>query len=186
MTIDELAPPHSEAEPTPAVERAPQPQQPPAVKLESPGPPLRALAMVLIALGIVFAGLGLKDFSVKPSGDGSALQTTSVAPAGDQPKKAEAPATAAQVKAVGIRVFNNSEVVGVASKTAKKLTDEGWKVVETGNSTLSLKRTTVYYGTSAAEKQAALEIADQLGIAAEKKTSEVSGLGNGVLVVLVN
>lgn len=185
MTIDELAPP-TEAAPE-AVERTPQTHQFSVQKTENPGPPLRALAMVLIAVGIVFAGLGALDFAGREPAEPAPVVEAPVVAQEKEPVKAAPVPTPAQIKAVNVRVLNNSGISGLAGKTAKQLTAEGWKVVETGNySDTSMKRTVAYYGANEAEKRAALEIADELGIAAEKKTPDVSNLGTGVIVVMVD
>ncbi|MFC9435416.1 LytR C-terminal domain-containing protein [Nocardia sp. NPDC057030] len=129
----------------------------------SGGPPLRALAMVLIALAIVFGGLGAMSLS-KSDADSSSSgpsesatsttataapqvpASTTVAKTSDAvPSSSAAPSTttttppatttgsAAAAKAVPVRVLNNSMIAGLAGKTASQLTAEGWNVVETGN-----------------------------------------------------
>ncbi|MRH91959.1 LytR family transcriptional regulator [Nocardia sp. SYP-A9097] len=179
----------------------------------SGGPPLRALAMVLIALAIVFAGIGAMSLSSSDSSDADAstAQATSVASATVAPalsstlppvvgtppsSSAAAPTTttppvtttkpAAGVdKSVPVRVFNNSMVSGLAAKTANDLTADGWNIAETGNYGAGvIPKTTVYYGSSAAEKAAALAIAAELGVTAEPRFAGISDSPPGVIVIV--
>ncbi|MEU7142327.1 LytR C-terminal domain-containing protein [Nocardia sp. NPDC046473] len=183
----------------------------------SGGPPLRALAMVLIALAIVFGGLGAMSLSksdADSSGSGpsesatstsakpvpqvpaattapktpDAASSTSVAPssAATTTPSTTAPATTtAAAKAVPVTVLNNSMIVGLAGKTAGQLTADGWNVVETGNYPgANIPKTTVYYGNSPGDKEAAQAIAQQLGIAAEPKSSGLGESSPGVTVIV--
>ncbi|MEV0249378.1 LytR C-terminal domain-containing protein [Nocardia sp. NPDC050712] len=186
----------------------------------SGGPPLRALAMVLIALAIVFAGLGAMSLSNSDSGTVAetpsstpkpvppatsaaprttapsappvpttgAISTTvptSSAPASTTPPpETPAPAPAATVnRAVPVQVLNNSMVAGLASKTAAELTANGWTNVSAANyAGGTIAKSTVYYGNTAGEKEAALQIANELGVSAEPKSGGISDAG--VVVIL--
>ncbi|KAA8890075.1 LytR family transcriptional regulator [Nocardia colli] len=179
----------------------------------SGGPPLRALAMVLIALAIVFGGLGAMSLSksdADPSSSGpseSATSTTATAapqvPASTTvaktsdaaPSSSAAPPTtttttppttsAAAAKAVPVRVLNNSMIAGLAGKTANQLTADGWNVVETGNYPgVNIPKTTVYYGNSPGDKEAGQAIAQELGITAESKSSGLGESSPGVTVIV--
>ncbi len=174
----------------------------------SGGPPLRALAMVLIALAIVFAGLGAMSLSSSDSdtsgaGESSsttsrAAATTAVATANSQMQNTSvAPTSSASTStkssttttvtttanhAVPVHVLNNSTVAGLAARTASELTADGWAVAEVGNYPgPNITNTTVFYGNNPGEKEAALAIADQLGVTAELR-SGVSGSGVTVVV----
>ncbi|WP_280390416.1 LytR C-terminal domain-containing protein [Nocardia brasiliensis] len=182
----------------------------------SGGPPLRALAMVLIALAIVFGGLGAMSLSksdADSSSSGPSESTTATAapqmPASTTVDKttpapssaSSTPATSAvttpptttvptttgsaAAKAVPVRVLNNSMIAGLAAKTAGQLTAEGWSVVETGNYPgANVPKTTVYYGNSPGDKDAALAIADELGVTAEPKSSGLGESSPGVTVIV--
>ncbi|MFD3595493.1 LytR C-terminal domain-containing protein [Nocardia sp. NPDC058640] len=169
------------------------------------GPPLRALAMVLIALGIVFAGLGAMSLSnsdaqaseeptqtttssavaqapattsAAPKTTTSEATTTTVAPT----TTTTTPAAGGTDQAVSVRVLNNSLVAGLAARTASELTAAGWTNVSTGNySGANLTTTTVYYGGGAGDKAAATEIAAQVGGSVAPKSGDTSP---GVVVVL--
>lgn len=179
------------------------------------GPPLRALAMVLIALAILFAGLGAASLGGSESEEtaatssttsvtakpGQAMRTTTapVAPkpgsattTGPATTSASVTTTAATTSASGadtlsvpVRVFNNSSVSGLAGETAGELTSAGWTVAETGNySDTTIAETTVYYGTSAVEKEAALEIAAALGATAKPRPAALTSTSAGVIVIV--
>ncbi|MET8873004.1 LytR C-terminal domain-containing protein [Nocardia sp. NPDC004604] len=175
--------------------------------------------MVLIALAIVFAGLGAMSLSSSDSDTsgagesstaamgqttattgqaaattGQAAATTAVAtttPVASTTKPAATsstttptttPSTTTANRAVPVRVLNNSTVPGLAARTANELTTNGWTVAEVGNYPgPNISNTTVYYGNSPGEKEAALAIADELGVTAEPRAA---GSGSGVTVVV--
>ncbi|MEV6319874.1 LytR C-terminal domain-containing protein [Nocardia sp. NPDC051787] len=175
----------------------------------SGGPPLRALAMVLIALAIVFAGLGAmslsnSDADTDSSGPSQPETSTATAapqvPAGTTAPKAQASAassTAASTstsaastsgtaaRSVPVRVLNNSMVAGLAAKTANQLSSNGWTIAETGNYPGSnIAKTTVYYGNSPGDKEAAQAIADELDAAVAPKSSAIGDSAPGVTVIV--
>ncbi|NLE80370.1 MAG: LytR C-terminal domain-containing protein [Rhodococcus sp.] len=184
-------------------------------KPASSGPPLRALAMVLIALAILFAGLGFASMGKADSEQAaSPASTTSSAAAPTTTTYAAAPGAAANnayasdtttteatttessaattlsesdKTAVGVRVLNNSSVSGLAGDTASELTGSGWTVTATGNYNASTVSTsTVYYGTGETEEQAAKEIAAELGITAEPRIPAISDYSPGVIVIMTS
>lgn len=164
---------------------------------EQTGPPLRALAMVLISLAILFAAIGALSLTGSDSDEAAAepaAETTSapaaVAPTAQAPAvpvpAADAPTTTASGTAadVEVRVLNNSNVSGLAAGTASTLTAEGWTVAETGNfSEAQFAQTAVYYGTTAGEEQAAQTIATQLGVPAEPKPTSLESTAGVVVIV---
>ncbi|WP_137724059.1 LytR C-terminal domain-containing protein [Prescottella subtropica] len=188
---------------------------------EPSGTPLRAIAMVLIAVAILFAGLGAASLGGSDSDESApvtaaaAAPTTTVAPT-TTTAPAAAPTTTAALptavsgtaasttkaapvttsssgasaradKSVPVRVFNNSTVSGLAADTADTLTSDGWNVSETGNYSYGLiQNTTVYYGNSASEKQAAEEIAAELGVKAEPRFSGIASASPGVIVIVTS
>ncbi|RVW01651.1 LytR C-terminal domain-containing protein [Rhodococcus spongiicola] len=177
----------------------------------SSGPPLRAIAMVLIALAILFAGLGAAslgalggsnaDESATEVAAGTsptttappAVTTTVAAPAAPPTTSPEGTGAAAAAptgpvdKSVPVRVFNNSDVTGLAARTASELTSDGWTVSETANFTDGVIPTsTVYYGDDAVEKQAAEAIASELGFPAEPRFEGIAGIPPGVIVIVTS
>ncbi|WP_216917339.1 LytR C-terminal domain-containing protein [Nocardia noduli] len=184
----------------------------------SGGPPLRALAMVLIALAIVFAGLGAMSLSSSEADDSTVAESTDATGAAPTTTAARVTTTAATAastttaetttattttattttqattsapppaealdRAVPVRVLNNSVVAGLASRTASQLQADGWTNVSSGNyANGNIAKTTVYYGDSPGEREAALAIAQQLGAPAEPKSAGVDQ-GAGVVVIL--
>ncbi|MGA4791859.1 glycoprotein [Nocardia sp. 852002-20019_SCH5090214] len=176
----------------------------------SGGPPLRALAMVLIALAIVFAGLGAMALS-NSSSDSAAAETSSDTETTAAPvttTRAAATTTAATTtaaptstlttttaaatsttagvdKTVPVRVLNNSTVAGLASRTGSQLTAAGFDVTETGNYPGGvIAKTTVYYGNSPHERETAQAIANELGVSAEPRFAGIADSPPGVIVIV--
>nr|WP_085996499.1 LytR C-terminal domain-containing protein [Nocardia otitidiscaviarum] len=164
--------------------------------------------MVLIALAIVFAGLGAMSLSSSDSeGTDSAsgpeatttasvvaTQANTPAPAttttADAPTTTLAPTTtttttAAVDKSVPVRVYNNSDIQGLAASTASQLQESGWSIAETGNYASGvIPKTTVYYGSSAGERAAAMAIAAELGATAEPRFPGIADSPAGVIVIV--
>ena len=141
--------------------------------------------MVLIALAIVFVGLGALSLTKSESDDSS--DTTTSAPSAVSPSGPSATTTAAKSvdKTIPVRVYNNSDISGLAAKTKTTLETEGWTVTETGNYTeTQLAKTTVYYGTSTGEKEAAAAIADTLGVKSEQRLAGLKDTPPGVIVIV--
>ncbi|MEU6584505.1 LytR C-terminal domain-containing protein [Nocardia sp. NPDC046763] len=171
------------------------------------GPPLRALAMVLIALAIVFAGLGAMSLSSSDSSSSSADSTSqSSAAAATTPaaQQNSAQATTSPVattttalstttttaaagvdKTLPVRVYNNGTVPGLAKKTGDQLSSDGYNVTEVGNYPNGvIAKTTVYYGNSPKEQALAQAIAAQLGCSAEPRFPGISDSPTGVIVIV--
>ncbi|MBL1072798.1 LytR C-terminal domain-containing protein [Nocardia sp. 2] len=168
--------------------------------------------MVLIALAIVFAGLGAMSLSssdssgaqaesdtatatttVKPVTSATVAQPITPPPATTTPPETTTPpttttppATTGNVdKSVAVRVYNNSNVGGLAAKTASQLTANGYNVTESGNySTGVIPKTTVYYGSSPKEQALAVAIANELGCNAEPRFPGIADSPAGVIVIL--
>ncbi|QHG82401.1 LytR family transcriptional regulator [Rhodococcus rhodochrous] len=194
------------------------------------GPPLRAFAMVLISLGILFAGLGfasLGDSDDEPAPTAAPTTTTAAAPSAPSPRSAAVPNVPAPAAANGgtsaagtgatttaaassvpflpvasgtsfasdtsaaatapVRVFNNSEIAGLAAQTATYLEDEGFTITETGNySEGLLPQTSVFYGTSPGEQQTATAVAESLGVTAQPRFEGIRNAAPGVIVIVTS
>nr|WP_280353589.1 LytR C-terminal domain-containing protein [Nocardia otitidiscaviarum] len=167
--------------------------------------------MVLIALAIVFAGLGAMSLSSSDSegtdsASGPEATTTASVVAtqantpppttttttADAPTTTPAPTTtttttttAAVDKSVPVRVYNNSDIQGLAATTASQLRESGWSIAETGNYASGvIPKTTVYYGSSAGERAAAMAIAAELGATAEPRFPGIADSPAGVIVIV--
>ncbi|UYP18290.1 LytR C-terminal domain-containing protein [Rhodococcus sp. Z13] len=195
------------------------------------GPPLRAFAMVLISLAILFAGLGFASLggsdddpatsaapdtstttatSAAPNGAAAptsraagapgAATTSTSAPASGAPTSG-APTSGATVSGAAtstaslagttatatVRVFNNSDIAGLAAQTAGYLADEGFVVTETGNySEGLLTQTSVFYGTSPGEQQTAEAVAEALGVTAQPRFEGIRDAAPGVIVIVTS
>ncbi|MCM6777398.1 LytR C-terminal domain-containing protein [Nocardia sp. CDC159] len=179
----------------------------------SGGPPLRALAMVLIALAIVFAGLGAMSLSKSgsessgstPQGQAqstgapkatttvapppvtspAAAPTTTVAPTTAPPTTTPPPPPAGPDKSVPVRVLNNGTIAGLAARTGNQLSAAGWNVVETANYPNGvIAKSTVFYGNSPQEQAAAKAIAAELGVSAEPRFAGLADAPPGVIVIV--
>jgi hypothetical protein len=167
--------------------------------------------MVLIALAIVFAGLGamsLSNSDADTDASGTSETPTSSASAAPQvpasttvpkvpaassstlvatgtPTTTAAPTTSTAARSVPVRVLNNSMVPGLAAKTADQLSASGWTIAETGNYPgANIAKTTVYYGNSPGDKEAAQAVADELGASVAPKSSGIGDSGPGVTVIV--
>ncbi len=172
----------------------------------SSGPPLRALAMVLLSLAVVFAGIGIfsltgsgsEETAAAPAADTSAVATPTAAPAATSgtsaPPTTSGSATTTTTTAttsgwasVGpIRVLNNSEVSGLAAETAGRLESAGFQVGETGNySSGVIAASTVYYDPAVPGQQAQAErIARTLGFGSEPRFAGIASASPGIVVIV--
>lgn len=173
------------------------------------GFPLRALAMVLIALAVIFGAIGA--FSLSGGGDPEAdapASTTTAAPppAATTPPAAPPPAATASTttavsgattttatttpgaadKSVPVRVLNNGTVAGQASKTGAQLKASGWNVVAMENYNAGrIPESTAYYTEGiATEKATATAIAQELGIAVKPRFTGLAKSAPGVIVIM--
>ena len=131
--------------------------------------------MVFLLVG--FQAIGSNGDNGDDNGAAStvASSTTSAAPT------STTPAAAAHTD---VRVYNISETAGAADRTATRLRDGGWNVTETGNLTLpGVTATTVYFGTTDGEQDAAGEVGKLLDAPVEPRIPEVADQPPGVIVV---
>jgi hypothetical protein len=143
------------------------------------------MVMVLLFLGVVFLLVGFQaigsgsddnDSSSSSSTTSTTTSATSTSPTA-QPA-AERPE---------VRVYNLSDVAGLAEDTANRLRDAEWNVAETGNLTLDgVTATTVYFGEAPGEKEAADEIGAMLQAPVETRTPAVADLPPGVIVAVTS
>jgi hypothetical protein len=151
---------------------------------ESSGLPLRAMVMVLLFLGVIFLLVG---FQAIGSGDdtdsSSSSSTTTVTTTATSTAESSQPAAAKPE----VRVYNLSDVAGLAEETATRLRDAEWNVAETGNLTLEgVTATTVYFGEAPGEKDAADEIGALLQAPVEPRTPAVADQPPGVIVAVTS
>lgn len=166
----------------------------------SSGPPLRALAMVLLSLAVVFAGIGIFSLTGSDSENTAAAPAATAAPTGTSAPSATAPpsatsgsptttttaTTSGASSASPIRVLNNSEVSGLAAETATRLESAGFAVGETGNySSGVIAASTVYYDPAVPGQQAQAErIARTLGFGSEPRFAGIANASPGIVVIV--
>jgi hypothetical protein len=140
------------------------------------------MVMVLLFLGVVFLLVGFQAIGSGGDDDsGSADATTTVTTTAPPTSKTSEPAAARP----DVRVFNLSEVAGLADQTATRLRDAEWNVTETGNLALEgVTATTVYFGEAPGEKEAAEEIGALLDAPVEPRTPAVAEQPPGVIVAV--
>ncbi|MFT3898943.1 MAG: LytR C-terminal domain-containing protein [Gordonia sp. (in: high G+C Gram-positive bacteria)] len=164
--------------------------------------PLRAGAMLLLAVAVVFFGLGIHHL-VTGGGDDTAgpaasttqapVQSTPAAPpAAGQPGAAgepSAPPSTAAAKSTKVCVINAGEVKGLATTITDQLKAKGYQTEEPGNlSSSSMTENTIFYLNG--QKAAADEVAGDLGgsYSVEARPAGATKLPecSGVLVIAVN
>ncbi|MDV3125685.1 LytR C-terminal domain-containing protein [Mycobacterium sp. 21AC1] len=149
---------------------------------ESSGLPLRAMVMVLLFLGVVFLLVG---FQALGSDDASSGEESTVAAATTTTTKTSAKAEPEPAARAEVRVYNISEVAGAAEETANRLRDAHWDVTETGNLTLEgVAGTTVFFGETPGEQEAADEVGKLLEAPVEPRRAELAEQPPGVIVVV--
>lgn len=89
------------------------------------------------------------------------------------------------VKAVSVRVYNNSTVKGLASRAAEDLRAEGWNVVETDNySGGRIYTTTAYFRPGTNEQAAAEAIGAEFGMRVAPRFAGIADSSPGVIVIV--
>ncbi|BBX50050.1 LytR C-terminal domain-containing protein [Mycolicibacterium poriferae] len=144
---------------------------------DSSGLPLRAIIMVLLFLGVAFLLIALQTMGGgSDDGDDSsiaAVTTTTTTSAPAEPERPE------------VRVFNIGTVEGAADAMATRLRDADWNVTETGNLELpDTTVTTVFFGDTPGEQQAAEEIGRLLEAPVAPRVPQLLEQPPGVVVAV--
>lgn len=146
---------------------------------ESSGLPLRAIVMVLLFLGIVFLLVGFQALRSDDDPAETTVATTTTATPAPEPSAEAAP------ERPDVRVFNISEVAGAAESVATRLRDDGWNVTETGNLVMEgVPATTVYFGETPGEQEAAEEVGRLLEAPVEPRVPPITEQPPGVVVAV--
>ncbi|OQO92748.1 hypothetical protein B1813_11380 [Saccharomonospora piscinae] len=86
---------------------------------------------------------------------------------------------------VAVRVYNNSNIGGLAAEASGDLRAEGWDVVETGNYSAGvIPETTVYFRPGTDEESAARSLADSFGMRVEPRFDGIADASPGVIVIV--
>lgn len=89
------------------------------------------------------------------------------------------------VKAVSVRVYNNSNIENLATKASEDLRTRGWNVVATGNySDGVIYTTTAYYRPGTMEEAAARQIGQEFGMRVEPRFEGIKDSSDGVIVIV--
>ncbi|WP_199431394.1 LytR C-terminal domain-containing protein [Qaidamihabitans albus] len=91
----------------------------------------------------------------------------------------------ASMKAGSVRVYNNSNIRGLATDAGGDFRAEGWNVVETGNySDGIIPTTTAYFRPGTGEEAAARALAREFGMRAEPRFAGIADSSPGVIVIV--
>lgn len=150
---------------------------------ESSGLPLRAMVMVLLFLGVVFLLVGFQAMGGGSGDDDDSSIATTTTTTHTTTTTTTSPA--AEPVRPDVRVYNISEIPGVAEDTANRLRDAGWNVTETGDLSLpDTTVTTVYFSDAPGEQQAAEEVGGLLGAPVAPRVPEIIDQPPGVVVAV--
>jgi hypothetical protein len=127
--------------------------------------------------------------SVRPPTPGSESSEPSPKPSGSAgpggPGAGDGDGKGDAVKSVSVRVYNNSNVQGLANRAAEDLRAHGWNVVATGNySEGTIYTTTAYYRPGTSEKAAAEAIGAEFGMRVEPRFQGIADSSPGVIVIV--
>ena len=93
----------------------------------------------------------------------------------------------ASAKWVSVRVYNNSNIKGLASRAAEDLRGQGWNVGQVANySSGIIPTTTVYYRPGTDEETAADALAASFGMRSEPRFDGIKDSAPGVIVIVTN
>lgn len=86
---------------------------------------------------------------------------------------------------VAVRVYNNSNIKGLASEASEALKAQGWNVVETGNYARGIvPASTVYFRPGTDEEELARTLARQFGMRVEPRFDGISDASPGIVVIV--
>ncbi|MFW0783168.1 LytR C-terminal domain-containing protein [Gordonia sp. CPCC 206044] len=150
--------------------------------------PLRAGAMLLLAVAIVFIGLGWHSAATSgddPEKDLQAAQPTQTQVTTTTMSGASASAGSSATKSK-LCVFNAGSVSGLAGEVSDELKAKGYEMDEPGNlSTSSITENTIFYDEG--QKSEAEDVAQSLGgnPSVESRPSSFTDCSDGIPVIVV-
>ncbi len=151
--------------------------------------PLRAGAMLLLAVAVVFFGLGIHRLATGGGGDEAAAPTSqSVQPTNASPQTS-APSTTANAASTKVCVVNAGNTAGLAGSLTQQLKAKGYRTAEPSNlSSSTLNENTIFYRTG--DEAAAQQVATALGggYSVELRptaSSKLPACTDGVLVIAI-
>ncbi|PXY37141.1 hypothetical protein BAY59_00685 [Prauserella coralliicola] len=88
-------------------------------------------------------------------------------------------------QSVGVRVYNNSNIKGLASQAADDFRSQGWNVVQVANYPSGIIPTsTAYYRPGTGEEEAARALAAAFGLRVEPRFDGIKDSSAGVIVIV--
>lgn len=149
--------------------------------------PLRAGAMLLLAVAIVFIGLGWHRMATSGNGPEQGL-TSAPAPtsASAPPTTGSAETTAASGGKSKLCVYNAGSVSGLAGDVSDDLKAKGFQMAKPGNLTsTSITENTIFYDDG--QKSEAEDVATALGgdASVEARPSSFTRCADGIPVIVV-
>jgi hypothetical protein len=88
---------------------------------------------------------------------------------------------------VPVRVYNNSNITGLANKASDEVRANGWEVAEKGNYSQGIiPTTTVYYRPGTDEEASAKELAAVLRARVEPRFSGIESAAAGIILIVTN
>lgn len=167
---------------------------------------LLGVAAVALIIGVVslFGGGEESPPAAQSSSETPPVQTTSESPGPTTASSAPAATTTAApptttsaaappvtqqpgaVK-VPVRVYNNSNITGLANKASDEVRANGWEVAEKGNYSQGIiPTTTVYYRPGTDEEASAKELAAVLRARVEPRFEGIQSAAAGIILIVTN
>ncbi len=145
--------------------------------------PLRAGAMMLFAVAVVFIGLGWHSAATS----GSEPQATETTATATPTPASTTSSTSASSTAKRVCVINAGQVSGLASDVSDLLKEKGYTMAQPGNYTAGgFSENTIFYDSDS-DKAQADELAKALGgtVSVEERPSSFTRCKGGVPVIVV-
>ncbi|ASR01436.1 LytR C-terminal domain-containing protein [Gordonia rubripertincta] len=146
--------------------------------------PLRAGAMMLFAVAVVFIGLGWHSAATS----GSEPQATETTATATPTPASTTSSTSAVTTTKRVCVINAGQVSGLASDVSDLLKEKGYTMAQPGNYTAGgFSENTIFYDSDS-DKAQAEELAEALGgtVSVEERPSSFTRCKGGVPVIVVN
>ncbi|QMU22322.1 LytR family transcriptional regulator [Gordonia rubripertincta] len=146
--------------------------------------PLRAGAMMLFAVAVVFIGLGWHSAATSGSEPQATETTATATPA----PASTTSSTSAVTTTKRVCVINAGQVSGLASDVSDLLKEKGYTMAQPGNYTAGgFSENTIFYDSDS-DKAQAEELAETLGgtVSVEERPSSFTRCKGGVPVIVVN
>ncbi|ANY21976.1 LytR C-terminal domain-containing protein [Gordonia terrae] len=145
--------------------------------------PLRAGAMMLFAVAVVFIGLGWHSAATA----GNDSPTTEAATTVSSTPTSTSPSTSAVSTGKRLCVINAGQVAGLASDVTELLQAKGYQMAEPGNYTAGGFSENTIFHEDDTDKAQADEVAEALGgtVAVEERPTSFTRCRGGIPVVVV-